>query len=1023
MRMMITTKFLQSVLVLILLVINIYGGRGHSNFAGNNGAKCGERERMALLKFKVELIDDYGRLSSWGSTNCCEWEGVVCDNRTNHVIALDLHGDPVPLLRGKISPSLLQLPHLQYLDLSFNYFSGTTIPKFIGSLTKLHHLNLSYSNFVGPIPHHIGNLSVLRVLDLGCNSELTDSNLDWLSGSPSLEYLDLSGVSLERCTTWLQPIHKLTALKQLHLPYCSLPIIVEPISLSSHNSSNSLVVLDLSSNNFFSSTAVLLSWFLNMSSSFTYIDLSENALEVEGKNSIPDALGNLMSLSHLDLHFNNFGSNIHNALGNLTSLSYLDLSYNQLHGEFPRPCRNSTSLLTHLDLSWNNLNGKLHHLMTWLHDSTRLKYVSLRDNELGGSFPNMSGFSLLKELHLQNNLLNGSLVQAHLRLPNLEYLDLSINKFTGTLPNLSSCPSLRVIYLSDNTFNVILKESIGNLSRLVEFDVGYNQLEGVITEAHLSSLPQLTELDLSFNLNVTLRITPSWKHNVQFHVLKLANCKLGPQFPKWLQKQNQLEFLDISNSGIFDTIPGWFWGNMYVCYNLNMSHNQIYGVLPNLSAKFSILVTIDLSFNEFTGSLPHLPPVLISIGLSTNKFSGTIHHFCNFEHLHDVLDLSNNLLSGDIPQGCFVIFSSLRYLNLANNNFSGEIPTTNSACRLSLLHLQNNSFKGEIPRSLMNCSELRILDLGQNEFSGEIPGWLGKSMPKLGVLILKSNILYGSLPSSICHLANLQVLDISSNKITGTVPNCVNNFTLLSSDVYSEYWNNPFIASRNDSNFYDSASVNWKGKEEIYINTLALLKMIDLSSNELTGEIPRELTSLIGLLGLNLSRNNLVGFIPDDIDQMKLLNFLDLSRNKLSGGIPPTISKLSHLGVLNLSFNNLSGRIPWDTHMQTFGASTYLGNPRLCGLPLLRRPCPEAEKPSNGRDIDSEDEDDTFITKGFYTSMMLGFFVAFWVVFWTLFFNKWWNASTRKIYVMVSDWLYVQILVNKRRLLSYFSNA
>ncbi|KAH6817099.1 hypothetical protein C2S51_000702 [Perilla frutescens var. frutescens] len=978
---------------------------------------------MALIQFKAELVDDYGRLSSWGSTNCCEWKGVVCHNRTNHVLALDLHGPneyPHAPLRGKISPSLLQLPHLQYLDLSLNDFEGSSIPKFLGSFTKLQHLNLSSSGFGGRIPHHIGNLSALQILDLGRNWWPADTNLDWLSGIRSLEYLDLSDVVLSECTSWFQAIHKLTALKQIHLSNCILPRVVEPISVSSHNSSSSLIVLDLSVNYQLSSS--VLHRFLNMTSGFTYIDFSYNDLE----GRIPDALGNLVSLSHLGLTSTNLNTSINlQVLGNLTSLSHLDLSGNQLQGEFPPPSKNSTNF-AYLDLSRNKLSGKLPHLLPWLHDSTGLTYLNLRSNVLRGSFPNMSRFSLLKELDLGDNGLDGEILEVNLRIPNLEQLDLSFNKFTGILPNLSSCPSLRLLNLYDNTLNVILKESIGNLSKIEYLFVGYNKLEGVITEAHLSSLSHLIYLDLSFNLNITISISPSWMHLAQFCWLHLANCKLGPHFPKWLQKQNQLLTLDISNSGIFDTIPGWFWGNMYMCHNLNLSHNHIIGVLPNLSSKFGQLDELDLSCNEFTGSLPHLPPISIHLRLSTNKFSGTVHHFCNFEHFDPQLDLSNNLLSGDIPQGCFMNFSSLRYLNLANNNFSGEIPATNSACRLSLLHLQNNSFKGEIPRSLMNCSAMKILDLGENEFSGKIPRWLGESMPKLMVLILKSNMLYGSLPLSTCHLANIQVLDISLNKITGTIPNCVNNFTLLSSETDYAYsyitpYSDPLAKSVNYSIFSDSASVNWKGKKVTYFNTLALLKMIDLSGNELTGEIPHELTSLIGLVGLNLSRNNFAGLIPDDIDKLKLLNFLDLSRNKLSGGVPPTLSKLGHLGVLNLSFNNLSGRIPWDTHMQTFGASAYLGNPRLCGPPLLRRPCPEDEKPSSGKD-DSEDED-KLITRGFYISVVVGFFVAFWVVFWTLFFNKWWNVIAIKIYTTVADWLYVQILINKRRLLGYLSNA
>ncbi|KAI8534608.1 hypothetical protein RHMOL_Rhmol10G0103600 [Rhododendron molle] len=94
----------------------------------------------------------------------CKWEGVPCSNHnttTSHVTMLDLHTTyyddlPIQPMRGKVSPSLLEILHLRNLDLSWNEFSG-------------------------PIPHQFSNLSNLRHLDLGHNSLALDSeNLEWL---------------------------------------------------------------------------------------------------------------------------------------------------------------------------------------------------------------------------------------------------------------------------------------------------------------------------------------------------------------------------------------------------------------------------------------------------------------------------------------------------------------------------------------------------------------------------------------------------------------------------------------------------------------------------------------------------------------------------------------------------------------------------------------------------------------------------------------------------------------------------
>ncbi|KAJ9678529.1 hypothetical protein PVL29_020652 [Vitis rotundifolia] len=135
--------------------------------------------------------------------------------------------------------------------------------------------------------------------------------------------------------------------------------------------------------------------------------------------------------------------------------------------------------------------------------------------------------------------------------------------------------------------------------------------------------------------------------------------------------------------------------------------------------------------------------------------------------------------------------------------------------------------------------------------------------------------------------------------------------------------NNLHVAS-GDQSYVDKELVQWKGREFEYKNTLGLVKSIDLSSNKLTGEIPKEVTDLLELVSLNFSRNNLTGLIPTTIGQLKSLDVLDLSQNQLIGEIPSSLSEIDHLS----------------TQLQSFNSSAYEGNPTLCGLPLLKK-CPE----------------------------------------------------------------------------------
>lgn len=220
--------------------------------------------------------------------------------------------------------------------------------------------------------------------------------------------------------------------------------------------------------------------------------------------------------------------------------------------------------------------------------------------------------------------------------------------------------------------------------------------------------------------------------------------------------------------------------------------------------------------------------------------------------------------------------------------------------------------------------------------------------------------------------------------------------------------------------YLGNALVQWKGQESEYRNTLGLLKMIDFSGNKLSGEIPKEIASLVELVSLNMSTNDFTGKIVEDIGQMKKLDSLDLSANRLSGKIPTTLALLNFLSVLNLSNNNLSGKIPLGTQLQSFDPSVYSGNPQLCGDPLPNK-CPGESSTGNEKKIQEEDGD-KLITQGFYISMGVGFAFGFWAIFGPMLLSSISGYACFKFLDKLTDWLYVMASINLARLQRRFQS-
>ena len=194
--------------------------------------------------------------------------------------------------------------------------------------------------------------------------------------------------------------------------------------------------------------------------------------------------------------------------------------------------------------------------------------------------------------------------------------------------------------------------------------------------------------------------------------------------------------------------------------------------------------------------------------------------------------------------------------------------------------------------------------------------------------------LKGTLPIELQHLSVLQELSLSKNSFQGTIPDWQDMSNLyyldlssndLSGEIPGSIWQHPLLRflylhenelSGNLTNFQNATFSPF-------------LQDVWLDDNQLTGIIPNWIAKMSSLSNWFCVNNLLEGTLPRRVSAS--LQFLDASNNSLTGTIPQTLLDAPSLEQIFLNDNFLNGTLPEQLNEESPLQIVWLQNNELDG--------------------------------------------------------------------------------------------
>ncbi|KAJ0083026.1 hypothetical protein Patl1_10419 [Pistacia atlantica] len=276
----------------------------------------------------------------------------------------------------------------------------------------------------------------------------------------------------------------------------------------------------------------------------------------------------------------------------------------------------------------------------------------------------------------------------------------------------------------------------------------------------------------------------------------------------------------------------------------------------------------------------------------------------NSTHHISVIEFKRCSLSGVLPPELNQL-PNISKVNFAYNYLNGSIPVEWASMQLTFISLNGNRLSGNIPSHLGNIISLTYLSIQANQFSGTVPTQLGK-LVNLETLRLSSNRLTGNLPTEFAELKNLTDFRINDNNFNGSIPEFIQNWKqLYRLEIQGSGLKGPIPSSVSllkNLNQFKISDIDGTNQTFPDLSNSTLLRRLILRNCSISGRIPGYIWGMNNLRVLDLSFNKITGELPNVVPGN--LKFIFLTGNLLSGNIPESI--LPEGSTVDLSYNNFT---------------------------------------------------------------------------------------------------------------------